>query len=547
MAAPQVDPTPGLPPGFTVDQPSDQLPPGFTLDKPKEPASPKEESALDLLKDTGKGMGEAALAVGTGFASSAAAGLAGMAALPFSGVDKATKVIHDISSEHYQPRSAAGKAVTGAMGSLAEGSLGWLDKLGDKSGDKVFEATKSPLLATAAKVMPDVLQTIGGAAAPASAKYAAALGAKKLSEKALFNAGKDEALLASRRVGYTVTPTEHGGGPVGKTLQSVSGKPATNLDASWKNQEITDRLSRLDIGLQPDVPMTTKNIEVRRDELNQQYAGARNLGRIKMDDKMLNDLVQAGSREAIIAKDFPDAALPKINEEIGKYVVGDFDSNAVVEVMKRLRNDASAGFRSGDPEKMAIASVQRKIAEAFEKRLERAAEETGQMDLLRSFQSARKQLAKLNVIDGALNDTTGHVSARLIAAQRAAGAPLDGELKLIADSADAFPGNFQDVDKKGHYGGYSYFDYLVALGSGGAAAGEMAGGHGMGALGMAAGVAARPAIRAAITSKAGQKLLVKPTTKPLTQKALETAGKVPPAAGAAAAAGAADAGEQQDE
>lgn len=69
-------------------------------------------------------------------------------------------------------------------------------------------------------------------------------------------------------------------------------------------------------------------------------------------------------------------------------------------------------------------------------------------ELLQRFRSARQSLAKIHSVEDALKAGKGQaVSAANLGKQLRKGAPLSGNLKTIAESAENFPRAFQDLDK----------------------------------------------------------------------------------------------------
>ena len=105
------------------------------------------------------GLGETALTMGTGAVSSVGAGLAGLASLPFVGVDQSADIVRSIQEAGtYQPRTEAGKTILGAVAKPFE----TLERGMSNVGGAVTEYTGSPALGTAAYVAPDIVATLFG-------------------------------------------------------------------------------------------------------------------------------------------------------------------------------------------------------------------------------------------------------------------------------------------------------------------------------------------------------------------------------------------------
>lgn len=85
--------------------------------------------------------------------------------------------------------------------------------------------------------------------------------------------------------------------------------------------------------------------------------------------------------------------------------------------------------------------------------------------LLARFRGARKSLAKIHSVEAALKAGKGQaVSAANLAKQLQKGAPLSGDLRTIAESAQNFPRAFQDLDKIRNSGPLSMLPTYGGLG-----------------------------------------------------------------------------------
>tara|TARA_B110000503_G_scaffold105933_1_gene158124 strand:+ start:1759 stop:3693 length:1935 start_codon:yes stop_codon:yes gene_type:complete len=105
------------------------------------------------------GLGETALAVGTGALATPFAGLAGLAAMPFVGAEGSTGIIDSIqSAATYEPRTEAGKQIMGGIAKPLQALASGQQSL----GNYVTDATGSPALGTAAQVAPDVVASLFG-------------------------------------------------------------------------------------------------------------------------------------------------------------------------------------------------------------------------------------------------------------------------------------------------------------------------------------------------------------------------------------------------
>lgn len=406
----------------------------------------------------------------------------------------------------YQPRTEVGKEITGAIAKVSDKTVGALSRY---EGEGLYRATGDPLMATLAELMPDAVLTISGAKAPTFIKDAAARGAAQLAKDAVFNTTKDTAARAARQAHLMVSPTEHGG-VIGRTIAGASGKAESERMISAKNQERVAELAKLNMGIPETAPLDRGSFMAARAAASQPYSEARSLGRMQFDQQFGQDVMRAGSKFEQVASDFPESDLASldtaIKQEKGTYFVEGWDANSAVDQMTFLREQASDLLRSEKASERKLGMVKRDIAAAFEDRLWRHANEVGKPDLASQFQQARKKLAQIHVYQDSTNFDTGHISARQIVAQRKMVAgnvdPFSDELKLIADSAGAFPKSFQDLDAKGRYGPISVFERYALIGGvieaaqGNYATAAIIGSYAAGAVG-----------RAGVASRAGQRLM----------------------------------------
>lgn len=139
------------------------------------------EAEKQTLLEQAQSFAKAVGTITTGIAASAPAGIAGMATLPFKGVEGAKQVIEDITQAlTYVPQDEAGQAMVQRIA----GALKMLGEPAQWVGDKVNDLTGSPAAATAAEVVLDPvnLATAGAAAAIKPAAKVAGKVAKKAAE-----------------------------------------------------------------------------------------------------------------------------------------------------------------------------------------------------------------------------------------------------------------------------------------------------------------------------------------------------------------------------
>lgn len=310
--------------------------------------------------------------------------------------------------------------------------------------------------------------------------------------------------------GYVVPPASVRPSVGNVALESVGGKAALQQLASGKNQEITNALASRAVGLSENQPLTPAALKDVRSQAGQVYKDIKAAGRITPDRQYFDDLAALRQSTAQIAKDFPDANIGSADEidSLVKSLAQDsFDAKSAIEYIKQLRKAATghlSGANAADPSKQSLGMAQRDAAAALEEMVARYLQQTGNPQLARQFDEARRTIAKTYTIEGAL-ETTGNVNASKLAALLRKGKPLSPELEQAARFAGAFP-KAAAVPERAGSPGVSALD--AAMTAGGAVALPVIGQSPFGAL---AYPAARYAARNIALSKALQQGLTKPS------------------------------------
>jgi hypothetical protein len=156
------------------------------------------EQAEKAMKMQGS-VAQAVGTIGSGILASAPAGIAGVASMPFVGMDGAQQIMQDIQTMlTYVPKDEEGQAMVQRIGTALE-SMGAPAKM---VGEAVFEMTGSPAAATAAEILLDPLNiagmAVGSKAIKAGAK--AAGGAIKTAGSSVVGAAKKAADTASTTI-----------------------------------------------------------------------------------------------------------------------------------------------------------------------------------------------------------------------------------------------------------------------------------------------------------------------------------------------------------
>jgi hypothetical protein len=313
---------------------------------------------------------------------------------------------------------------------------------------------------TAALTSPDNIVAGGvvGAALPG------VLGAgQKVGQVALDTAQKG--IIAGLRVPpSSVSPTG-----MNRFLESVAGKQNTQQTMSLANQQKTNAIARESLGLAEDAPLTASTLKnYASSQYAQGYEPIKQVGMIqagKEFDDALNATVQQYTGKGTI----PATEKQDIIKLVDSHRSNGFDSGDAINAIKTLREDADAAFRSGDN---ALAKTNRALADAYENEIGRNLAATGQNDLLTAYQTARQNLAKSYTVGKTIKEGTGDVSAQKLGTELTKGKPLTGDMRTVAEFANAFPKAMQTGAQTGSPGVHNL---VPALGlTAGATGGYMA-------------------------------------------------------------------------
>ena len=329
------------------------------------------------------------------------------------------------------------------------------------------------------------------------------------------------AIEKARETGYTVPPTQAGGGLINRALEGMAGKLSTLQEASVRNQNITDKLAKQSLGLSEDAILTPDLIKSIRTDAGKAYENLKLSGTVKTSPKFIQALDNIKPYQDAIqaAKDFPDEMNSPIIKIVDSLKRPNFDVNSAVSKINLLRNDADIAFRQGDT---ALAKTNKDASQVLENTIENHLANTKQTDLLDKFRQARQTIAKTYEVEKAMNTTTGTVNAQKLAARLQAKKPLSGELKDIAEFAQAFPRAAKTPESIGGTIGISPLDYAAATITGGA---SMLGGNNNETTGATtlATLLARPAARKAVLSDFMQNRLMQQQGKQMIPQGVKQA------------------------
>lgn len=308
---------------------------------------------------------------------------------------------------------------------------------------------------------------------------------------------------AGQEAGYVVPPTQVKPSVLNRMLEGFAGKLTTAQNASYANQEVTNKLAARALGLPEGEVLTPELLNSLRTKAGQAYENLRLSGRINPDltfTKQLDDIVKDFR---MAENDFKSAKLRPEIDIIESLKSKSFDANSAVSKIIELRKDASKAYTAGDG---SMGDTYKKSAGVLEDAIEKHLAKIGDVEKLQKFRDARQLIAKTYTVGDALNPATGSINAQKLGSALSNQEPLTGELKDIAKFNLAFPKATQTPERMGSLPQMSPLDIVPASVVGGA---SYFTGHEneAGPLGIAS-LALRPAFRAAALSKPVQKNLL---------------------------------------
>jgi len=206
------------------------------------------------------------------------------------------------------------------------------------------------------------------------------------------------------------------------------------------------------------------------------------------------DLKKVAAAEAELAAEMPMLIKKDIAELVSGFNKRQYSSKALVSAIKQLRADSKVGFRSQDPDTLAMAKAKGKIANAMEGLIERNITTT-QPKLLNEFKAARQRIAKTYTAEKALKGE--NIDAVALGRELEKGKPLSGAFKDVAEFGVNFKGAAQvSPPQQTNFRGMDIITGLVGATATQNPAWLLA-------------MAARPATRSMILSKAYQNKLAK--------------------------------------
>jgi hypothetical protein len=359
---------------------------------------------------------------------------------------------------------------------------------------------------------------IGGALPPALmglGKLGGAIGNKLGGNVLQPNPEKLRVAKESIDAGYVIPPSMVNPSFGNRTLETVSGKHSTAQIASTKNQAITEKLVRNDLGLDNSIPLSFETMKNYRSLQNAQgYEPLKSIGEIAPGNGF-NSALDGIAKSYTGKGTIPAIEKKEVSALVNAHKSNSFDAGDAVDAIRILRDDAASAFQKGDN---ALGKANKAIANAYEDAIDTALAGSGQQELLGAYRNARQNIAKSFTVEKAIREGSGTLDARVLARELQKGAPLSGDIKKAAQFANVFDKAAQPPHLIGSPDVHNLRAGSAALmsGIGGATMGPV--GIGLGALNYLAPPAARAMMFA---NKAQNKLVATPAAKGLLGNSLD--------------------------
>lgn len=293
--------------------------------------------------------------------------------------------------------------------------------------------------------------------------------------------------------GYVAPPSSiEGSGKLSKLAETIGGTSNTEKLAQLKNQKVTNKLANEYLGLPEKTSLSQSVIQTAKEPHNAIYEEVSNLPKIE---------------KTILTPKYDSMGI-KIGETPETVVVARAGDKLLSD-LKEARTTANLAWKnmhslspSPSANKVYLAATQR--ANNLENELEKLTLEHNKTLLHHNFQTARKELAKINTVSNAMNDVTGDVNAKYFA-KLGENNPnlLTGSGKTISNFGNTY-GHIANVPKRFIENSVASPSDLIGYGAGGAAASLF----GLPALTLTAAV--RPILRHAVLRQAAQKSMLNP-------------------------------------
>ena len=505
---------------------------------PKQPSMLQKANAAigKYVTEPVYGLGETVAQMATGAGAQAVGGLRGIKALASGeGLDEATRRIQESEqSMTYQPRSGAGKALTGAIGKGFEWANQKVGQVGGAVGEAVGGESGRAIGESIGEVaLPIGMTLVGGAGALRGAKGVTVRDAAKATGELVSDIAQTPAFLKKsmqtgptveqvkasrsnavqidaankmRELGLAVDPAAVNPTLTNRGLRAISGKDELNLALTEKNTTKATELIKKDMGISPDARIDMDTIKAMRDQADLPNQYIRNLGdQVRIDSPTVGELQGMKVRNPVVGE---EATAGKINQLVDNLAArieeGAMTAPEAMEHIRVFRENArdirsKSELMTGDRQ---LATANTQMAKALEdsvaRNLQQLAEQRqghGYDKLLENFQKGRTDMARSYLLEDILDKNTGKIDFKKLSKEVADNPAVTGTTREIGEVVGNFPEAF--TSRAPH--GQSFLEKHVITRSTvpGALAGSVFGGP----MGTAIGAGANYALSNALRSR----------------------------------------------
>ena len=249
-----------------------------------------------------------------------------------------------------------------------------------------------------------------------------------------------EAFIKANKLGYKIPPSLAKESKTQDFLSGAAGNVPLKQKASIHNQKITNDLAKQEIGYPKELNLSPEGLADIRRTAGAVYEKAKNSGTFKADHEYAAELSAIANKNSALATEIPGMVKKDVVGLVEMFNKPQISSEAMVEAVKQLRADSSAGFRSQDPGVLAMAKANGKLANALEGLMERSIQKTNPK-LVPELRAARQKIAKTYTIEKSLKGE--NVDAVALGRLLDRNKPLSGNLRDIAEFGQNFKGAAQ--------------------------------------------------------------------------------------------------------
>ena len=283
-------------------------------------------------------------------------------------------------------------------------------------------------------------------------------------EKVAPTSKAQAAAIEGQNSGYVIPPSQANPSILNKFITGYGVKIQTEQAASAKNQHVTNRMIKDDLGIPQDRELDGIEFSQYRKSQSKPYDEVRALPEMKIPTKN-------GAPSELDVKTTKGHLYP--GQEVHT-----ISGEELVRAWKKTNADAKGYYQSNKinphPDTLEKAQAKEAEAHAIDDMISMHAKNSGKTDLHARLQEARKNIAKSHDIEAATNQTSGNVDAQALYNNLRKGKYMTGGQKDVANFAGNFKKSVQLPEKIGAQPGISPLDIAVAgiEGTGAMAAGK---------------------------------------------------------------------------